>query len=67
MEGMVGQTAEVRQALDPVGMVLVDGELWRAERERAPDASGSGPIPVGERVIITGHDGYRLRVRRKSS
>jgi membrane-bound ClpP family serine protease len=38
-------------------MVLVEGELWRAESE-------SGPIAVGERVVVTGRDGYRLRVRR---
>ena len=57
MEGLIGQTAKVRQALDPIGQVLVEGELWRAEAE-------SGPIAVGERVTITGYEGYRLQVRR---
>jgi membrane-bound serine protease (ClpP class) len=56
-EGIVGQTAVVRQALEPEGMVLAEGELWRAESE-------SGPIAVGERVVVTGRDGYCLRVRR---
>lgn len=56
-EGLIGQTAVVRRALDPDGMVLVEGELWVAEAE-------SGPIPVGERVIVVSRDGYRLRVRR---
>jgi membrane-bound serine protease (ClpP class) len=57
MEGLVGQVAEVRHTLDPAGMVLAAGELWRAESE-------SGPIPAGERVVITGHEGFRLQVRR---
>jgi len=57
LEGMIGQTAEVRRALEPVGTVLAEGELWAAESE-------SGPIAVGERVVITGHDGFRLRVRK---
>jgi len=57
MEGLIGQTAEVRQTLDPVGQVLVAGELWRAESE-------SGPIAVGERVTITGYKGYLLQVQR---
>jgi membrane-bound serine protease (ClpP class) len=54
---MVGQVAEVRHALSPNGMVLVNGELWRAESE-------SGPVPQGERVIISGQEGFTLRVRR---
>ncbi|PKO24049.1 MAG: hypothetical protein CVU38_00770 [Chloroflexi bacterium HGW-Chloroflexi-1] len=57
MEGMIGQTAEVRKALELVGKVLAAGELWTAESE-------SGPIAVGERVVITGHEGFRLRVRK---
>jgi membrane-bound serine protease (ClpP class) len=56
-EGILGQTAVVRQALEPEGMILVEGELWHAESE-------SGPLAVGERVVVTGRDGYRLRVRR---
>jgi membrane-bound serine protease (ClpP class) len=64
MEGLVGQTAEVRQALNPSGMVLVAGELWRAEQENTPQGSAPGPIAVGERVVVTGQEGFRLRVRR---
>ena len=56
-EGIVGQTAVVRQPLEPEGMVLVEGELWRAESE-------SGPVSVGTRVVVTGREGYRLKVRR---
>jgi len=56
-EGIVGQTAVVRQPLEPEGMVLVEGELWRAESE-------SGPVAVGEKVEVVGRDGYCLRVQR---
>jgi membrane-bound serine protease (ClpP class) len=54
-EGLIGETAVVRQALEPEGMVLVAGELWRAESE-------SGPHAVGARAVVTGRDGYRLKV-----
>ena len=57
MEGMIGRSAVVRQALEPAGKVLVEGELWNAESE-------AGQVAAGERVTITGHDGYRLRVRK---
>jgi membrane-bound serine protease (ClpP class) len=57
-EGLIGATAVVRRALEPEGMVLAEGELWRAESE-------SGPIAVGARVVVTGRDGYRLKVRRQ--
>lgn len=57
MEGMIGAVAEVRQPLDPTGMVLASGELWRAE-------SQSGPIAAGERVIVTGQRGFVLRVKK---
>lgn len=56
-EGIIGQTAVVRQPLEPEGMVLVEGELWRAESE-------SGPVAVGEKVVVVGRDGYCLRVQR---
>lgn len=57
MEGMLGQPGEVRQALNPIGMVLASGELWRAESE-------SGSIAAGEKVVITGQKGLVLRVRK---
>ena len=56
-EGLIGRVAEVRQALTPEGMVLAEGELWRAVSE-------SGPLAAGERAVITGREGFRLRVRR---
>jgi membrane-bound serine protease (ClpP class) len=56
-EGILGQTAVVRQALEPEGMVLVEGELWRAESE-------TGSLAVGEKAVVVGREGYLLRVRR---
>jgi membrane-bound serine protease (ClpP class) len=56
-EGMVGKIAEVRQRLDPEGMVFVEGALWRALSE-------SGPIEKGELVRITAMHELRLFVRR---
>jgi len=54
-EEMVGAEAEVRQAIDPVGQVFVEGALWRAEAE-------DGPIPPGVRVRVVSVDGLTLRV-----
>ncbi len=57
MEGMIGEVGEVRQPLTPAGMVLVHGELWRAEAD-------GGPIAADERVVVTGQEGFRLRVKK---
>jgi membrane-bound serine protease (ClpP class) len=48
-EELVGQVGVVRQALDPIGLVFVHGELWRAKTE-------GGPIPPGEQVRVEGLD-----------
>lgn len=56
LDSLVGATGEVRQALDPAGMVFVNGELWRAESE-------AGSLARGAQVIVTGQEGFRLRVR----
>lgn len=58
-EELVGADAVVRQALDPVGLVFVEGALWRAE---AGDAAER--IPSGARVRVESVDGLTLRVRR---
>ncbi len=57
MTGMVGQTGIVRQPLEPHGMVLLNGELWKAESE-------SGPLPAGDPVVVTRQEGFLLWVRR---
>jgi membrane-bound serine protease (ClpP class) len=56
-EALIGQIAEVRQALDPEGQVFVAGALWSAW-------SDEGPVPVGDLVEIAGIENLRLYVRR---
>ncbi|NJO06645.1 MAG: nodulation protein NfeD [Chloroflexaceae bacterium] len=54
-EGMIGRLAEVRQRLDPDGMVFVDGALWRA-------ISDNGAVELGEWVRIRAIHELRLVV-----
>lgn len=60
VEVLVGRVGEARGSLEPAGMVQVAGELWSAEVE-----PGSPPVPSGARVMVTGVEGLRLRVRPK--
>jgi membrane-bound serine protease (ClpP class) len=55
LSAVVGKVGEVRTALDPVGSVFVNGELWsaRAELELAP----------GAKIIVTGREGLILVVQ----
>ncbi len=55
-EGLIGAHGEVREALDPDGMVFVQGELWSA-------TSVGDPIPVGTTVEVVGVEGLRLYVK----
>ena len=57
-EELVGRTAEVETALEPKGMVFVDGERWTAIVDK-------GPVEPEEEVIITKVDGLKLHVTRK--
>ncbi len=57
MTKMVGLNGVVRQPLSPGGMVLVNGELWKAESE-------SGLLPQDASIVVTGQDGFLLRVRK---
>jgi membrane-bound serine protease (ClpP class) len=59
VSSLVGEKAEVRLMLAPVGQVFVRGELWRARAE-------DGPIPEGEMVEVTAVDGMVLTVRRST-
>lgn len=54
-EALIGARAVVRRALEPEGLVFVEGELWRAR-------SLSGPVPAGHAVRIVGLDGLTLLV-----
>jgi membrane-bound serine protease (ClpP class) len=56
-EGLIGQFAEARTALEPLGTVFVKGELWQAE-------SLEGPVERGERVEVVGMSGLSLQVKR---
>ena len=57
-EDLIGKTAEVREALEPKGMVFVEGERWSAVSEM-------GRVEPGEEVIITKVDGLKLYVTKK--
>ena len=48
-EELIGQVGVVRQEIDPVGLVFVHGELWRATTDR-------GPIGPGRQVRVEGLD-----------
>ncbi len=57
-EELVGRTAEVDIALEPKGVVLIEGERWTAISEK-------GRVKPGEEVIITKVDGLKLWVTKK--
>jgi membrane protein implicated in regulation of membrane protease activity len=57
-EDLVGRTATVEVALDPKGVVLVEGERWTATLDK-------GRAEPEEEVIIAKVDGLRLFVTRK--
>ena len=57
-EELVGMDAEVRDPLDPVGQIYVEGALWKA---RVPD--GEPAISIGTRVRVESVDGLTLVVR----
>jgi len=54
-EALIGARAVVRRALEPEGLVFVEGELWRAR-------SLSGSIPAGQLVRIVRMEGLVLLV-----
>jgi len=57
-EELVGKTAEVKIALEPKGIVFIQGERWTAVSEK-------GRVESGEEVIITKVDGLKLYVTKK--
>lgn len=59
-EELVGATGEVRQPLDPVGQVFVEGALWRA---RVAGVGEPQPLGLGVRVRVESVDGLTLEVR----
>ena len=57
-EDLVGKTAEVKIALEPKGVVSIQGERWTAISE-------TGLVEPEEEVIITKVDGLKLYVVKK--
>jgi membrane-bound serine protease (ClpP class) len=55
---MIGQVALVKVALEPQGMVLVEGELWKAILDE-------GSASAGEEVVVKKVDNLKLYVTRK--
>jgi membrane-bound serine protease (ClpP class) len=55
MEGLIGAEGVVKAALNPVGSVLIHGEIWNAE--------GDGNISAGEKVIVNAVEGLKLKVK----
>jgi len=61
-EGLIGHVGVVRQPLDPVGHVAIDGELWRARRCWSEEDE---PLPrEGDPVVVDRVLGLTLSVRR---
>ena len=57
-EAMMGLSGEVIEPLQPVGVVRVKGEYWKAESE-------NGEVPAGKTVEVSSVKGLVLRVRRR--
>ncbi|MCK4274686.1 MAG: NfeD family protein [Dehalococcoidales bacterium] len=57
-EELVGRTAVVKIALEPKGVVLIEGEHWNAIADK-------GRVEPEEEVIITKVDGLKLIVTKK--
>ena len=56
-EEMLGKTAVADTALDPKGVVFIDGERWTAISEQ-------GQIEPDEEVVITRMQGLKLYVKK---
>jgi membrane-bound serine protease (ClpP class) len=53
---LIGRHGEVRETLDPAGLVFVHGELWSA-------VSDGEPIAAGEDIVVERLDGLTLHVQ----
>jgi membrane-bound ClpP family serine protease len=61
-EGLIGHVGVVRQSLDPIGQIQVDGELWRARRSWSEE--DEPPPGEGDPVVVDHVKGLTLSVRR---
>ena len=55
LSAMVGSKGRVVSPLEPEGIIIIGGELWRAK-------SAGHKIDVGDEVIVKGQDGIKLIV-----
>ncbi|HEX2128330.1 MAG TPA: nodulation protein NfeD [Solirubrobacterales bacterium] len=63
-EELIGATGDVRQPLDPVGQVFVQGALWRARLPEGSTDSDAGRVRErGARVRVESVEGLTLIVR----
>jgi membrane-bound ClpP family serine protease len=60
-EGLVGHVGVVRNVLEPVGQVFVDGALWRA---RPCWEEPGGVLREGDPIVVERVQGLTLSVRR---
>ena len=60
LEALAGLTGEALEMLDPLGMVKVQGEIWKAE-------SISGTINAGEKIRVTSMKDLKLYVEKINS
>jgi membrane-bound serine protease (ClpP class) len=58
VEGLIGETGEVRSRIAPRGKIFVHGEFWNAESDE--------PLEVGEKARVIGQKALTLRVTRLS-
>ena len=58
MESLIGRVGVVVEPLNPRGIVMINGELWRAE------SMVGEPIPRGAEVEVVGFEGLTLKVKR---
>jgi membrane-bound serine protease (ClpP class) len=56
-KGMIDEAGVARTDLDPEGDVFVQGEMWKARADQ--------PIKKGEKIVVTGMEGFTLKVTRK--
>jgi membrane-bound serine protease (ClpP class) len=63
-EELLGRTGQVRQPLDPIGQVFVEGALWRATLADGTDDEAAERVRErGVRVRVESVEGLTLRVR----
>lgn len=59
LAGIIGELGEVREALDPDGMIYIHGEYWSA---RLAEGLEPSDLPVGAKVRVLAKDGPQLLV-----